>query len=74
MYSEIIRIRLRDERISAGYSQQQLANLTGIDDSKIAKIELGIQKPDVDTVGKLASFYQVSTDYFYGLGKKEIKQ
>ena len=70
MYSEIIRLRLTEERKTAGYTQQQLADLTGIDDLLIAKIEVGKRKPDVETVGKLAAFYGVSTDFFYGLGQK----
>lgn len=73
MYSDIIRIRLRAERELAGYSQQNVADRTGIDDSIIAKIEIGTRKPDVETVGKLATFYEVSTDYLYGLGPKNKK-
>lgn len=74
MYSEIIRLRLKEERSNAGYTQQQLSELTGLDDSLIAKIEVGKRKPDVETVGKLASFYGISTDYLYGLGQKNPKQ
>lgn len=77
MYSIFIKERLIEERKSAGYSQQQLADLTGIRNSLIAKIEVGSRKPDVETVGKLAEFYGISTDWLFGLGQKNssnIKQ
>lgn len=74
MYEDIIRMKLREERINAGYSQQKLAELTGIDDSLIAKIEVGRRKPDVNTIGKLAEFYGVSLDWLFGLGKKDSKK
>lgn len=70
MYSEIIKLRLREERKLSGYSQQKLAELTGIDDSLIAKIEIGKRKPDAETIGKLATFYGITTDYLFGLGQK----
>ena len=66
MYNEILCLRLKEERIASGYSQQQLADILSIDDSKIARIELGNQKPDPDTIGKLADFHQVSIDYLFG--------
>jgi transcriptional regulator with XRE-family HTH domain len=71
MFNEIIRIRLRTERNEAGYTQQQLADLTGIDDSLLAKIEAGTRKPDPETIGKLAVFYGITTDYIFGLGTKK---
>lgn len=70
MYNEIIRLRLIEERKLAGYTQQQLADMLNIDDSLIAKIEVGKRKIDVETVGKIASFYNITTDYLFGLGPK----
>lgn len=70
MYSDIIRMRLAEERKNAGYTQQQLAELTGIDDSLIAKTEVGKRKPDTEMIGKLAEFFGISTDYLFGLGPK----
>ena len=74
MYEEIIRIKLKTEREKAGYSQQQLAELTGIDDSLIAKIETGKRKPDVETIGLLAEFFGVSLDWLFGLGRRTPQQ
>lgn len=74
-YDEIIRIRLKAERMEAGYSQKQLADFTGLDDSMIGKIEVGLRKPDTQTLGILANFYGLSLDYFFGFSaKKELPE
>ena len=70
MYSEIVRLRLIEERKSAGYSQQQLADATGLRNTLIAKIEIGQRKPDAETIGILADFYGISVDWLFGLGQK----
>lgn len=70
MYCEIIRQRLVEERKNAGYTQRQIANELNEPRSKIAKIELGQQTPDPETIGKLASFYEISVDWLFGLGQK----
>lgn len=70
MYTEFVVKRLVAERLEAGYSQTKLAELTGIDDSLIGKMEVGLRKPDIETVGKLAEFYGISTDWLFGLGQK----
>lgn len=70
MYEEIIIQKLKKERKEAGYTQEYVAEKTGIPRSTIAKIETGKQRPDAETIGKLAEFYCVSTDWLYGIGKK----
>lgn len=70
MYSEIVRLRLQQERIDSDYKQRQLAEMTGIPQSKISKIESGKQTADPDTIGILAKFYGVSTDYLFGFSQK----
>ena len=70
MYSEIVRIRLKGERNKAGYKQRQLSQLTGIGQSKLSKIESGNQTADPETIGTLAQFYGVSTDYLFGFSQK----
>lgn len=72
MYHEIFTERIRQIRHEVGYSQAKVAEETGISPSKIAKIELGIQNADIETIGILAEFYNVSTDWLFGLGRKEI--
>lgn len=74
MYTEFVQNRLRQERIHAGYSQKKLAELTGLDDSLIGKIEIGLRKPDIETVGTLAEFFGVSVDWLFGLGQRHPKE
>jgi len=38
--------------------------------SKLAKIETGSQNADIETIGTLAEFYNVSVDWLFGLGRK----
>lgn len=71
MFETIIRERLIELRNKAGYSQRKIEELTGISAIKIAKIEAGIQKPDIETIGELAEFYGTTIDYIFGVGKKE---
>ena len=41
-------------RAKAGISQKELANLTGIDQSDISKIERGVANPSVNTLNRIA--------------------
>ena len=41
-------------RLETGYSQKQLASLTGIDQSDISKIERGAANPSVSTLDRIA--------------------
>lgn len=66
MYKEIVPVRLKKARHEIGFSQNEVAKETGIASSKIAKIELGQQNPDVETLGILADFYEVSVDWLLG--------
>ena len=70
MYEEIIIQKLKSERNKAGYTQEEVAEKTGIPRTMLAKIKTGKQRPDAETIGKLAEFYCVSTDWLFGIGKK----
>ena len=74
MYQEIFTQKIKKARQEAGYTQIQVADLTGILPSKIAKIETGAQNADIETIGILAEFYNVSIDWLFGLGRKEKDQ
>lgn len=59
-------INLRESR---NLSQSELANLMGIHNSYISKIESGTRKVSTSELNKLAEIFDVSTDYL--LGRKE---
>ena len=72
MYTEIIIEKLKQARREAGYTQDEVANATDIPRTMIAKMESGHRRPDVETLGTLAEFYCVTTDWLFGIGQKKI--
>jgi len=59
--------RIKELRLQKGYSQMQLAQLTGISQSAIAKWELGKTEPTASAIITLARFFDESSDYLLGL-------
>ena len=60
--------RLRHIREQAGYSQQDLADESGVSQHTISEIELGRRKPQGRTLRKLASVLGVEVADFYPKG------
>jgi transcriptional regulator with XRE-family HTH domain len=58
--------RLRYIREQAGYSQQNLADESGVSQHTISEIELGRRKPQGRTLRKLANVLNVEVRDFYG--------
>lgn len=58
-------------RKAAGMTQKELADAIGIDRSSIGKYETGTQ-PSSEVLMKLASFFNVSMDYLYGISEEDI--
>ncbi len=56
-------ITLREER---KLSQVEVARALGISRSGFSMYELGEREPDMETVRKLASYFNVTTDYLLG--------
>lgn len=51
---------LRARRLAAGLSQEELADMAGLDRTYIGRLEAGKQSPTVDTLAKLARTLGVS--------------
>lgn len=49
-----VALMVKDARLSAGLSQKQLAELTGIDQADISKIESGAANPSLTTLDRIA--------------------
>lgn len=60
-------LRLKELRKEKGNTQAEIAQIIGITRAAYTNIENGKREPDIDTVLKLASYFDVSTDYIYGL-------
>ncbi|WP_125572355.1 helix-turn-helix domain-containing protein [Lacticaseibacillus songhuajiangensis] len=61
--------RLIDLRESKNMSQAELARRMQVDGSIISKIESGARKVSSEELAKLASIYEVTTDYLLGINK-----
>ena len=65
---------LRVLRIKRGYSQAQLADLTGLKRSAISNYEQGIREPDLDTVELFADFFDVSVADLLGRDERDYNR
>lgn len=66
MYKQHFAEKLKAARKDAGYSQQQIEDITGINRTTLSRYELGQREPDIETLGILADFYEVSLDWLVG--------
>jgi transcriptional regulator with XRE-family HTH domain len=56
-------MRLKNRRLEKGYTQSQIQNLTGIDQSAYSKIESGKRYLTFEQCKKLATALDTSMDY-----------
>lgn len=66
MYKEVFAVRIKAIRNELGLTQNQVSKDTEIDQSRISKYEQGELEPDLEKLGKLANYYQVSIDWLLG--------
>ena len=59
-------LRLKQLREDAGYSQYSFAAAFGTKQSTVGGWESGAREPKIETLIKLANFFNVSTDYLLG--------
>lgn len=57
---------LKEARKTKKLTMQQAAELIGVSASSYQKYEYGINKPDIDTLRKIADVFGVTTDYLLG--------
>ena len=60
--------RLKEARLSAGYTQKQVAEKMGTVQTAYIKYELGKLDLDYDKMVFLCKLYDVSADYLLGIG------
>lgn len=66
MYKEVFKLRLYAKRKELDISQGVVSLDTGIIQTNISKYETGKLEPNLETLGKLADYYQVSIDWLLG--------
>lgn len=62
-------LKLKELRLNAGLTQQQLAAQLGITKSVVSYYELQERYPSPEILIKVASVFHVSTDYLLGIEK-----
>ncbi len=63
--------RIKDLRKKSGWSQQKLAEKSGLSYNTITKIEQGVAiKPTIQTMIKIADAFQISIDELVGRVRK----
>ena len=69
-------MRIRELRDEKGISQQELADMIGINRVAVSKWETGIASPTYQRIKKLSDIFNVSTDYLLCISdvKQEIKE
>lgn len=58
--------RLKEQRILKKLKQSDLAEYLGVSRSTYTQYETGVSEPDIETIIKLSSFFNVSLDYLFG--------
>ena len=58
--------RLKELRATKQISQAELSNILGVTQQAVGKWERDKTTPDYETLKKIASFFNVSTDYLLG--------
>ena len=69
-----ISIRLKELRVSAGLSQQALADATSISKSSINMYERGDREPGLDTIEAFADFFNVDEKHLLQIVRKQLLQ
>ena len=65
--------RLRTRRKELGYSQYDLADLSGVPQISISRYELNVNMPTSEAIIKLAKALGVTSDWLLGLAEAEIE-
>lgn len=66
MYKEVFQIRIKAIREELGLSQVKVSAETGIHQSYLSKYENGTLEPNIEQLGTLANYYEVSIDWLLG--------
>ena len=67
--SENFGVRLKKLRKNVGYTQKELANLIGLEQTTIANYENGNRIPNITKITALANLFNVSIDYLLGIAE-----
>ena len=66
MYAESFPSKLKKARKDTGFTQIEIEKELNIPRSTLANWEIGRTQPDIESLGILADFYGISTDWLIG--------
>lgn len=69
MYIEAFPEKLKKARQNAGFTQVEAAKQVKIAQSTLANYETARTEPDIETLGKLITLYNVTADWLLSTGK-----
>ena len=67
---QIFQERLKETRLTSGFTQRQVADTLGIAQPSYIRYENGSSEPSLENLSKLADLFDVSVDFL--LGRKEF--
>lgn len=67
-------MRLKEIRESKKISQLKLANAIGVGRTTITNYETGVSSPDIDTIIRIAQYFNCSVDYLLGFSNEQMFQ
>lgn len=70
----IIGERVKQTRISKGYTQEELGNLLGVSKVSICGYEKGTRTPSTDMLVKLTETLGITIDYLFGNDIKAVNE
>ncbi len=73
MYAETFASKLKKARNNTGFTQREVAKELKMSKSTIASYETGRTQPDIEMLGILADFYNVSVDWLLGTKGNNIR-
>ena len=56
-------MRLKELRVETGATQKQVADFIGCSSRVYSRYEREVREPDIDTLCKLADYFNVTVDY-----------
>lgn len=70
MFKENFTANIKRARKEAKLTQEEVAEKIQTSRTNITKYEKGTLEPNLETIGQLAEIYNVSTDWLFGIIKK----
>lgn len=61
--------RLKQLREENGYNQEYIADYLGVKQQTYSRYENNVSEPDLNTIRKLTTLFNISADYLLGLSK-----